>query len=440
MFSILDFTNERFNKIRLISLLFLAFIVRMAAIFLAGDTQLDHEYATLVPNLLNGRGFSYYSVTQTGLVTNEYILDPKIVLPTAFKPPIYSLLIAGLGLLFGIDSTGILIIEILQAGLGAYTCLLIYEIAKIKFNLQTAVWSFLIAGVFPLLAYTSAQISDATLQIFLRVFFFWLLFKLEIQPESKKLTVLASLSLGILITARTEMLLYIPFIALWMIWVFKDKWLRLFAQIMTLSILIVAPWVIRNYIQFNVITLNTSGGLNLWEGQNEQAKGIPSWYTDPSAELSEAATTRVENLAHTRDYEIKLDEIYYDEAKEFIRSHPDQALKLALRKFVYYWLEIYPGINFIYTNADSPFYWLPWLLILPFFITGLILNLKSFRQHFLFYTSFLLSTLTVMIFFVLPKYIVFVIPWVFIFAASSISLIAGKISRKVFGRSTPINA
>ena len=129
MFVNLKFTEQFFRK-ALIAIFFLALVLRLAAIFLVGDTQLDHEYATLVPNLLHGRGFSYYSVTQDGTITNEYVSDPVIVLPSAFKPPIYSLLVAASGLLFGMGSSGIFIIEVLQAIVGAITCWLIYDVAR----------------------------------------------------------------------------------------------------------------------------------------------------------------------------------------------------------------------------------------------------------------------------------------------------------------------
>jgi 4-amino-4-deoxy-L-arabinose transferase-like glycosyltransferase len=422
----LRFTEPLIKKI-LITIFFIALILRVIAIFFVGDAQLDHEYATLVPNLLNGRGFSYYSMTQDGIVTNEYVSDPVIVMPSAFKPPIYSLMVAASGFLFGVGPIGIFIIEVLQAFVGAITCWLIYDVARLKFGRETAIWAFLMAGIFPLLAFSSAQISDVTLQIFLRCFFYWLLFKLEENPTSKTIIFLSGLTMGMLFTARTEMLLYIPVVLLWMIWVFKDRWLRIFAPMMAIAFMVIAPWVIRNYIQFNTITLNTSGGLNLWEGQNEQAQGIPSWYTDPSAELSDEAEAEIAQLTPTKDYEIKLDDIYFREAKEFMLSHPALVVQLAIKKFFFYWAAVYPGIDFIYGNADSPFYWLPWFLILPFFIYGLLLNLKFLRQHFLFHANFLLGSLTVMVFFVLPKYIVFVIPWVFIFAASALSRISGQI-------------
>lgn len=426
----LKFTEQFFRR-SLIAIFFMALTLRLLAIFVVGDAKLDHEYATLVPNLLNGRGFSYYSVTQDGVVTNEYVSDPTIVMPSAFKPPIYSLLVAACALLFGVGPTGIFIIEVLQALVGAITCWLIYDVARIKFGKETAIWAFLIAGIFPLLAFSSAQISDVTLQIFLRCFFYWLLFKLEENPTSKGILVLSGLSMGMLFTARTEMLLYIPFVLLWMIWVFKRSWLRIFIPMMVIALITVAPWVVRNYVQFHTITLNTSGGLNLWEGQNEQAKGIPSWYTDPKAELSDKAKAEIAQLEQTSDYEVKLDHIYFKEAKKFILSHPGRVAGLAVQKFLFYWGGVYPGVNFIYGNANSPFYWLPWFLILPFFIYGLFTNLKSFQQHFLFHVNFLLGTLTVMVFFVLPKYIVFVIPWVFVFAASGLLKISAKIKERL---------
>jgi 4-amino-4-deoxy-L-arabinose transferase-like glycosyltransferase len=345
------------------------------------------------------------------------------------------MLVAVTGFIVNIDTAGMIVIEVIQAFFGAIICWLIYDVARIKFNKHTAFWALIISSVYPLLVFASGQISDLTLQVFLRCFLFWLLIKLEEQSASRALIILTGLSLGALLTARTEMWLYLPFILLWIIWAFKEKWLRVFAPIMTIALIVVAPWIIRNYVQFGAITLNTSGGINLWEGQNKNAKGIPSWYTWPPAELTPEAQAQVAALEATDDYEVRLDAIYFNEAKKFMLSHPDQSVELGIRKFIYYWSAVYPGVDFIYSNADSPFYWLPWLFILPFFIAGLVLNFRSFRKHFLFYVSFALSTFTVMVFFVLPKYILFAMPWVFVFAASAVAVLVDIILQKAYGRS-----
>lgn len=435
MLSRLKIADLQLTKKLMIGILFFAFAVRVAAIFVIGDTKLDHEYATLVPNLMNGKGYSYYSLTQDGTITNEYVSNPVVNMPSAFKPPIYSMLVASIGFIVGIDTAGMIVIEIIQAFFGAIICWLLYDVARMKFNKHTAFWALMISSAYPLLVFASGQISDLTLQVFLRCFLFWLLIKLEEQPTSKALLLLTGLSLGALLTARTEMWLYLPFILLWIIWALKEKWLRVFAPIMTIALIVVAPWIIRNYVQFGAITLNTSGGINLWEGQNENAKGIPSWYTWPPAELTPEAEAQVAALEATDEYEVRLDAIYFNEAKKFMLSHPDQSFKLGIRKFIYYWGAVYPGVEFIYSNADSPFYWLPWLFILPFFIAGLVLNFRSLRKHFLFHVSFALSTFTVMVFFVLPKYILFAMPWVFVFAASAVAVLVDKILHKTYGRS-----
>lgn len=435
MLSKLNITDLQLTKRLLIGILLFAFATRVTAIFFIGDSKLDHEYATLVPNLMSGKGYSYYSLTQDGTITNEYVPNAVVNMPSAFKPPIYSMLVAAVGFIVGVDSAGIRIIEVFQAFFGAVICWFIYDVARIKFNKHTAFWALMISSVYPLLVFASEQISDLTLQVFLRCSLVWLLIKLEEQPTSKALIALTGLSLGALLTARTEMWLYLPFILLWIIWVFKEKWLRAFSTIMAIALMVVAPWIIRNYNQFGVITLNTSGGINLWEGQNENAKGIPSWYTWPPAELTPEGEAQVAALEATDDYEIQLDAIYFNEAKNFMLSHPGQSVQLGVRKFIYYWSSVYFGVDFIYSNADSPFYWLPWLFVLPFFIAGLVMNIRSFRKHFLFYVSFALSTLTVMVFFVLPKYILFAMPWVFVFAASAIAALVDIILKRIYGRS-----
>lgn len=414
--------HSNLQKYLVIGLFFMAFVSRLASIWLVGDSELANEYATYVPNLLHGRGFSYYSVEQTGEITDKYLLDPKQTFPSAFKPPVYPMFLTLFGLLFGTGKLGILLIELFQVLLGLASCWFIYDITIINFNRLTAIIALLLAGIYPLLVFSPSQVSDAVLQVFLICLLYWLLFKIERTANLKWIIPLTGIILGILLIARTEMWIYLPFIFFWLSGRAKD-WQRLTLYITIVAFIVVSPWVIRNYYQFGTFSFNTSGGLNLWEGQNQDAKGVPSWYTNPSAKLSGESIHKIAEIPLANDYEVLLDKIYFNEAKSFILNNPDKVIRLAFYKAFFYWSSLYPGIDFIYPNVASPVYWLPWLFLLPFFIYGAIINFRSFKKLFLFYSSFFLGTLTVMVFFVLPRYILFILPWVIVFAASAMTKI-----------------
>lgn len=58
----LNIADTRFTKRLLIGILFFAFAVCVAAIFIIGDTKLDHEYATLIPNPRHGKGYILFAM------------------------------------------------------------------------------------------------------------------------------------------------------------------------------------------------------------------------------------------------------------------------------------------------------------------------------------------------------------------------------------------
>lgn len=405
------------KKYILITIICLAFISRLSAIYIVGDRELTHEYATYVPYLLEGKGFSYYSLSQAGEITESYQSDPQRVFPSAFKPPVYPLILVVISYFFGMNTYGILVIEFFQVILGLITCWIVFDIAFMKFDFRVAFFSLILVSFYPLLIFSTSQISDATLQVFLVTFSFWLLFKIENGFDHNSIIFITGLTFGILIVARTETLAYLPFILIWIYSRFTNG-KKIIVQLALLVMLVVSVWGIRNYEKFNTFTLNTSGGLNLWEGQNPNAKGVPSWYTNPSAQLSPMAAQKISEIQFTDLYEIERDSIYATEAVDSILASPVNSLYLAIKKVFFYWSSIYPGIDFIYQDVNSPVLWLPWFMMLPFFVVGLIKNFRSLRKLFLFYMSFFLSTLTIMMFFVLPRYIVFILPWVLIFAAS----------------------
>lgn len=93
----------------------IAIVSRVFAGIFFGDRQLDMEYDAIVRNLLDGRGVVYFVVDEGGEITNQYIENPQMIIPSAYLPTWYSFFLAGLGSVFGIDSVDIIAIGLLQA-------------------------------------------------------------------------------------------------------------------------------------------------------------------------------------------------------------------------------------------------------------------------------------------------------------------------------------
>jgi len=405
------------RKFILPSIILLGFLVRILATFIIGDIKLENEYEPIVLNMLSGRGFAYYSVDKNNELSTEYLESPKFVIPSAFKSPVYPYFLIPFVKAFGSGPTGMRVIEITQAFMASLMCWFIYEISKIKFGRPQALLSAAGMALYPLLIYSSTQISDTSVFLFLEIIVVLLLVKLE-KNSSLLLIIAFSFSVGLFMLARPEGILYFPFCLLWLIIHFSERRSYVAVLFTIICVAILLPWGVRNYHQLGKFTLNTASGLNLWEGQNKDSVGVPSWYvTDPIIEISEEMEMEIRGTGVDRRYEIQQDQVYMRHAIQDIKKDPIHVITLSLKKALFFWTAIYFGINFSYPGAESALYWLPWLSMLPLFFYGMILSLKQYKEYLPFYVIFLFSTFVNMIFFVLPRYTMLIYPWVITFAA-----------------------
>ncbi len=404
------------SKKTLIFIFFLALIIRIPIVITSGDKTLENEFCVLVHNLLNNHGYSFFSVDNNEEIVQHIIHNPRASLPTATIPPVYPLFLAGMCFVFGTGLDVVILIEIIQALIGAMCCIILYWIVALKFNERSAFVSALLFCFYPILVYLCGQISAANAYVFINLVLLFLLFKGE-KTEKTRWFFLAGLAFGLLLLSRAEVIVYAPFIILWISLVLCTNRAKRISAFAVAALIVWAPWVYRNYRRFDAfVPLTTQGGYNLWQGQNPQATGTRSQYTDPPFQISPEKREKILSLRPDVRYELELDKIYMNEALMFMTKHPTEVLKLALRKFIFYW-GYYWGIKFTYPGARSVAYWLPWFILLPFFMIGLIHSMRDVRKYYLFYLYFILSTLIAMLFFVIPRYRLFILPLIFPFAA-----------------------
>jgi len=392
--------------------------VRVLLIPVFGDRTLDHEFGVIVPYLLEGRGYVFHAVTVAGQLTDEFLTAPQRVLPSAFMPPGYPYFLSAILWMFGNGPSGIVAVETIQALLAGLTCSLLYDIVRIKFSERTATLSGVVFAGYPLLSYSATQISAVNIYVPLNCLMVWCFLRGE---QRRKLTdwTLGGLVLGCLILSRADVLLYVPLLLAW-IWSVSRRSAATVAVVLMGASVFLGPWAVRNASVFGRVTpLTLSGGLSLWEGQNANATGTRSEYTDPKVRVPAELEAQLKALPITRDYEVERDRVFMRAALASIRRDPLAVLSRAGKKFVFYWA-YYWGIEFTYPGATSVFYWLPWFLLLPLFVTGLWQTRHDFRKYLLFYIYFFMGTTTAMVFFVIPRYRLFILPFVFPFVVTSI--------------------
>jgi 4-amino-4-deoxy-L-arabinose transferase-like glycosyltransferase len=419
---------------KLLTILFIITIgIRIPAIFLFRDKTLEHEFAVLVHNLRAGNGYSFFTVDNDGQITQDINIDPVYAIPTATIPPVYPLFLFAVYAVFGDSINTVLWIELLQVFLSGISCAIIYHLVSLTFKRKVALFSGILFAVYPMFIYLPGQISSANVYILINLALMYCLIKGKNAQETG-LFYCAGILYGILLLSRTQTIVYLPFIVLWIFLYVREHMLHRVGVFLVMALIVLAPWMYRNYRVFNtLVPLTTQSGYNLWQGQNPDATGTRSQYTDPSFHIRSEVEQKILALTPNDKYEIALQNIYMHEAFTFIKENPGHVVVLGLKKCMFYW-GYYWGVNFTYPGARSPLYWLPWFIVLPFFIIGLIYSFIEAKKYVLFFIYFIVSTAIIMVFFVIPRYRLFILPLVFPFAVSGMEFAFLHIRRLVTRR------
>lgn len=395
------------------------FLAQFGFILISGDRIIQNEWKILVDNLLRFNEYSFYSFDGHRL-------------PSAYMPPLYpSFLLLCVKLFNGwsthsvseISHKAMMLIEILQAGLGLLTCLFIYKIcramnqSKGMANLAITLYLF-----FPLTIVQSGQASSINIYLPLTLCFIYFVNEFYCKKKSIIL-VFCSLLLGVLILARAESMIFLPF----MLILINAKNFNIKGTILFLLgvLVIVAPCAYRNFTVFGRITpITLSGGYNLWRGHNDLATsdGYPLRPEGPEfVELNQ----KLINLSKTRDYEVKRDAIFKEAAIESIRNNPSRSMLLSFNKFVALWIHEFHSHWYSWNN--NPAYYLPWFIYVVFFVIGLFLNFHRFKSQIILLSYLGITTIIHMTFFVLPRYRLHLLPILCIYAAFGVGFLKNKL-------------
>ena len=242
---ILDYKNFIFLLIGL------SFVIRLVTIYFYHDKWLDQEWEVLVNNLIKYKAYTYYG--------------PPI--PHVILPPLYPFFLYFLNIFVFAEVNLLSITIFVQIILSTISIYIFYKINQKIFSNVSSLISACIFSFFPLNIYAAGQTSSISLQIFLSLLFILLLFNL-IEKQSNKGIIYLSLISGLLILTRGEFILIYVATLFYLFLKSKIKLTNIF--IITLcTILVVSPYLVRNYNTFKQITVAKALGFNLWKGNNQ---------------------------------------------------------------------------------------------------------------------------------------------------------------------------
>ena len=202
--------------------------------------------------------------------------------------------------------------------------------------------------------------------------------------------------------------------------------------------LIVSPYLIRNYSTFNEIVIVKSLGFNLWKGNNQfsSVRGtlvtLPQNFDKPWKYLEKPEfknlKQKLENIKIDDFYEINRDNIFLEEAINNIKQNSYRYFNLFLKKiFSYYFIDF----NSNYPNYYNFFYLFPILIFSLLSFPGIFMVLKKNDSKLNYLLIYLFLNLIIFsVFFILPRYKLAIIPIQIILASYFVNYLYEKIFYK----------
>ena len=246
-------TTQRFDRWLLAALL-LGLLVRGSMLWQYRDTLTrdDDNYGEIASNL---RQHCVFGLGQ----------DP--IVPTAFRPPLYPLLLAATMVQQAVTPLHVAQLHLLLA---LITMVLVYQLAR-QYQLgRAAPIAVLLVAVDPVLMYQSTRIMTETLATLMAVATLYGFSRLQ-HRRHWSTALGCGVLIGLSILCRPTFLVWLVLILL-AVALLESRWqqrLQLGAALLLGAILTITPWTVRNLVQFQQpIALTTHGGYTLLLGNN----------------------------------------------------------------------------------------------------------------------------------------------------------------------------
>jgi len=255
--------------------------------------------------------------------------------PTAWEPPLYPYLIAGVFRIFGIYSrASAFVLLTLNSVFSALTCIPIFLIARRIFSEKVGVGSAWTWVFLPYVMYWCTRwVWETSLSALLVAAIFWLTLTLE-ERDGLKPWLGFGLLWGIAALNSTSLLAFLPASGLWTWYHRAKRGKRSFAGVVLASAIFLAcitPWLIRNYETFGkFVFLRDNFGAELRLGNGSGADGIWMEYLHPT-----------QDLYAMRQYQA-MGELAYiamrkRQALDYITADYGRFAVLCIKRFIYYW-------------------------------------------------------------------------------------------------------
>ena len=308
----------------------LAFLLRLAVITVGHTYRItprrDHfqfawEMGRLARSIATGQGFG----SPTDLPT----------WPSAWAPPLYPYILAGVFKLFGVYSAvSAWVILAFNSIFAALTCLTLYRIAEKMYGVTVAratAWTW---AVFPYLIYWPVRVVwETSFTTFLLSLALLMTLRMADAPPRARIWIGFGLLWGVIILTNTAIVSLLPFCLLWLLHRFPRNprvWIGASTCVLVAA-LVVSPWLVRNYRVFGkFIFVRDNLPLEMYEANNDKSAGL--WTRSEHPGNDAGAMREFQRLGELRFMEEKREQV-----NQFIREHPGRFARYTVERFGYFW-------------------------------------------------------------------------------------------------------
>ena len=333
-------------------------------------SQRDHwdfgyETGRIARSLATGQGFSSPLPEPSG--------------PSAFLPPGFPLVLAGIFRVFGVYTTQAAIATyLLNSIFSMLTCITLYQLGKRLFGRETGLVAAALLAVYPPSIWHAVNtVWDTTLLGLTLVGLMTWLYGLPERPKAAQLAA-TGLIMGLVALLNPAPIFFYPAVAL-VIWKrLRDQGSSGYREIAILTgscLLVCVPWMARNALKVGSFTPRNGAGLNFRLGNNDNAFRLG---TGEDLSIYPSNSKEEDRLFH------KLGEVGYDRycaslGIDYVRNYPGRFAALTLMRVRGWWLGYRSEWSGHLKLAFqlSALKRLSWLLPLPFFVVGCISSWRN---------------------------------------------------------------
>lgn len=386
--------------------------------------------------------------------------DPMIESTPYFRSPGYPYFLA---LIYRLTGGSYLWVRLIQMLLGLGSCLLAFFFGRRWFGSAVGLIFAGLMSFYWVFIYFEGELLEPSLLVFLALALTYIL-GLWSERFTLKRALVAGILLGLYALVRQNIIPFGAVVLAWVYWVLREKgeldgFKKGAIAFVLGAALMILPATVRNYVvAHDLVLISSSGGINLYIGNNPSADGctsiapeFPRWTSHDYPHIVKAMGDAVgQELTYS-----EASKMFSRAAINWIKTNPSQAAALTLKKALLFW-----GPVEVSNEKEDEFERMHYrtlkctpgnfAMVFSLALVGTMLGFSLFNrrngdladrkqyQVFVLVVSFILVYfLTYLPFFVAGRFRVPIIPFLLLLAAITLSRIGGFLKNRDFSGAFP---